>query len=101
MALRGKPDAALDRAAATRCAAALPKWGQAFLLRAMALGKADADADRGAREADRSELTVTDGKAIVHETTPGDEYELYMTSRRARDRDDARRAARGRSARRR
>src|SRR5580698_2526110 len=41
MALRGKPDASLDaRVFAVRNG--LPKWGQAFLLRAMAHAKADA-----------------------------------------------------------
>ena len=52
MALRGKPDAALDaRLFAIR--AALPKWGQAFLLRAMAHAKADPAQIERARAADR------------------------------------------------
>lgn len=79
MALRGKPDAALTaRLYAMR--GALPKWGQAFLLRAMALGKADAAELADLEKLIVSELTVADGKAMMHETTPGYEYELYMTS---------------------
>ncbi len=76
MALRGKPDNALNaRLFAVRTA--LPKWGQAFLLRAMALAKADHE-----QLADLEKLVVSgiDGKGIVHESIPGYDYELYMTS---------------------
>lgn len=79
LALRGKPDATLTaRLYALRVA--LPRWGQAFLLRAMALGKADPAEIAELEKLITSEITVTDGKATLHETTPGYEYELYMTS---------------------
>jgi len=79
MALRGKPDPALAaRLYAIR--SALPRWGQAFLLRAMALARADAAEQAELEHLITSELTVSDGKAMMHEATPGYEYELYMTS---------------------
>jgi uncharacterized protein YfaS (alpha-2-macroglobulin family) len=79
MALRGKPDPALAaRLYALR--GALPRWGQAFLLRAMALGKADAAELTELEHLVISELTVADGKAMVHEATPGHDHERYMTS---------------------
>jgi uncharacterized protein YfaS (alpha-2-macroglobulin family) len=79
MALRGKPDPTLvARLYAFRTA--LPKWGQAFLLRALALGKAEPTQIAELARLITSELTVTDGKAVMRETIPGNEYELYMTS---------------------
>ncbi|HEX4418274.1 MAG TPA: MG2 domain-containing protein, partial [Kofleriaceae bacterium] len=79
MALRGVPDAALAaRLYAVR--SALPRWGQAFLLRALAAGKADPGQRAELEQLIVSELVVKDGAATVHETLPGYEYELYMTS---------------------
>src|SRR2546421_3134754 len=79
MALRGKPDAAVD-ARLFAVKNGLPKWGQAFLLRALYLGKADAKQVQEMEQLIVSEITVKDGKAIVKETFPGEEYELTMTS---------------------
>ncbi len=79
MALRGKPDAALD-ARLFELRAGLPKWGQAFLLRALALAKADPKQVAEVEKLIASNIQVNDGKALVHETFAGDEYELYMTS---------------------
>ncbi|HEX3476065.1 MAG TPA: MG2 domain-containing protein, partial [Kofleriaceae bacterium] len=79
MALRGKPDPALAaRLYALR--AALPRWGQAFLLRAMALARADAGELAELEKLIVSELTVAGGKATMRETLPGYDYELYMAS---------------------
>src|SRR5262249_31123762 len=79
MALRGKPDAAINaRLFAIR--SGLPKWGQAFLLRALALAKADPKQVAEVEQLIASNIKVSDGKATVHETFAGDEYELYMTS---------------------
>lgn len=79
MALRGKPDASLDaRLFAMR--AGLPKWGQAFLLRALFLAKADAAQVAELQQLIESNLVIAEGRATVKETFPGEEYELYMTS---------------------
>jgi len=82
MALRGKPDGALTaRLYAMR--SALPRWGQAFLLRALAASAKTMDEAAQVAELERlivSELSVADGKAVMHETgTPG-EHEHYMNS---------------------
>ncbi|MGE5182974.1 MAG: hypothetical protein ACM31C_12965, partial [Acidobacteriota bacterium] len=60
--------------------AGLPKWGQAFLLRALFLGKADPKQVAEVEQLIASGIKVEDGKASVKETFAGDEYELYMTS---------------------
>lgn len=79
MALRGQPDAALNaRLYALRTG--LPKWGQAFLLRALYLGKADKTQVAEMEKVIASNITVKDGKALVRESFPGEEYEMYMTS---------------------
>jgi uncharacterized protein YfaS (alpha-2-macroglobulin family) len=79
MALRGKPDAALNaRLYAIRTG--LPKWGQAFLLRALFLGKADKAQIDEMQKVIASNIVVKDGKAIVRESFAGEEYEMYMTS---------------------
>ncbi|MBA3462920.1 MAG: hypothetical protein H0T46_23390 [Deltaproteobacteria bacterium] len=79
MALRNKPDASLNaRLYAVR--AGLPKWGQAFLLRALHLAKADPAQIRELQNLIEASLVITDGRARVKETFPGEEYELYMTS---------------------
>lgn len=79
MALRGKPDAGLNaRLFALRTG--LPKWGQAFLLRAMHLAKADPSQVAELEQLIASNITVKDGKAIVRESFPGEQYEMYMTS---------------------
>jgi len=79
MALRGKADPALNaRLFAVRNG--LPKWGQAFLLRALFAAKADASQIEDMKKLIASEIKISDGKAIVKESIPGEEYELYMTS---------------------
>ena len=79
MALRGKPDAGLDaRLYALR--ASLPRWGQAFLVRAMFLAKADATQLAELEKLIAGNVIVRDGKALVRETMTGEEYEMYMTS---------------------
>ncbi len=79
MALRGKPDASLNaRLYAIRTG--LPKWGQAFLLRALYLGKADKAQIDEMQKVIASNITIKDGKAIVRESFAGEEYEMYMTS---------------------
>ncbi|MGE0400680.1 MAG: alpha-2-macroglobulin [Kofleriaceae bacterium] len=79
MAMRGKPDASLNaRLYAIRTG--LPKWGQAFLLRALHLGKADKAQVDEMEKVIASNITVKDGKAIVRESFAGEEYEMYMTS---------------------
>ena len=79
MAMRGSPDSGLDaRLYAMR--AGLPRWGQAFLLRAMAHAKAD-PAQIAALEGElAAAIAVKDGRALVHETAGADELELYMDS---------------------
>ncbi|HET9623236.1 MAG TPA: MG2 domain-containing protein [Kofleriaceae bacterium] len=79
MALRHKPDAALV-ARLYGIRTALPRWGQAFLLRAMALGKSDPAQIKELEQVIVSELQLADGKATAHETITGYDYELYMTS---------------------
>ncbi|MDX2093332.1 MAG: MG2 domain-containing protein [Kofleriaceae bacterium] len=79
MALRGKPDAGLNaRLYAVR--AGLPKWGQAFLLRAMHLAKADRAQLVELEQLLTANLVVKDGKALVREGLAQDQYEMYMTS---------------------
>ena len=79
MAMRGKPDAGLNaRLFALRTG--LPKWGQAFLLRALHLAKADPAQVAELEKLIVANLVVTDGKATVKENIPGEEYEMYMTS---------------------
>jgi uncharacterized protein YfaS (alpha-2-macroglobulin family) len=79
MALRGKADPALNaRLFAVRNG--LPKWGQAFLLRALYLGKADAKQVQEMEAVITANIAIKDGKALVKESFPGEEYELYMTS---------------------
>ncbi|MEO7096998.1 MAG: hypothetical protein ABI175_27310, partial [Polyangiales bacterium] len=79
MAMRGKPDASLNaRLFAIR--SGLPKWGQAFLLRALYLAKGDRAKVVELQKLIESNLVVGDGRAVVKETFPGEEYEMYMTS---------------------
>ena len=79
MAMRGKPNAALNaRLYAVR--AGLPKWGQAFLLRALHLAKADATQVAELERLIVDNLVVKDGAAMVRESFAGHEYEMYMTS---------------------
>lgn len=79
MALRGKADASLNaRLFAIR--SGLPKWGQAFLLRAMKLAKADAAEIADLQKSLTSSINVVDGKALVREGMSGNEYAAYMNS---------------------
>jgi len=79
LALRGTPDASLDaRVFAVRNG--LPKWGQAFLLRALARAKADPPQIAELEQLLASNVEVKDGRALVHETTSGDEFEMMMGS---------------------
>jgi alpha-2-macroglobulin len=78
MALRGKADAGLNaRLYAVR--AGLPKWGQAFLLRAMKLAKADAAEVAELQKLIASAIKVEDGRAMVTERA-GFDHEMYMSS---------------------
>lgn len=79
MALRGKPDAALNaRLYAIR--SGLPRWGQAFLLRALALAKAPADQRYEVEKLLAAGVTVTGNTAVVRESMSPHEYDHYMTS---------------------
>jgi len=80
MALRGKPDASLDaRLYALR--GGLPKWGQAFLLRAMAKAKADPKQIAELEKLIEKGIVLDDGKALVHETGGDPSYQYhYMNS---------------------
>lgn len=79
MAMRGKPDVALNaRLFAIR--AGLPRWGQAFLLRALYLAKGDQAQTKELQAQIEANLVVADGRAVVKETFAGEEYEMYMTS---------------------
>ena len=79
MAMRGKPDASLNaRLFAIRTG--LPKWGEAFLLRALFLAKADRAQVVEMQKLVESSLVLSDGRAVVKETFAGEEYEMYMTS---------------------
>ena len=79
MALRGKPDAALNaRLYAIRTG--LPKWGQAFLLRALKLAKADTVHVFELEKLVSQGVTVTGNAAVVRESMSRDQYAHYMTS---------------------
>ncbi|MBA3503204.1 MAG: hypothetical protein H0T65_22780, partial [Deltaproteobacteria bacterium] len=79
MALRGKPDAALNaRLYAIR--SGLPKWGQAFLLRALKLSKANADQVSEMEKLLAASVVVKDMKAMVRESMDRHQYDHYMTS---------------------
>jgi len=79
MALRGKADPSLNaRLYAVRTG--LPRWGQAFLLRALHRAKADPTQVAELQKLIEANLVVKDGKAMVRETFAGHEYEMYMTS---------------------
>ncbi|MBA2540490.1 MAG: hypothetical protein H0V17_12690 [Deltaproteobacteria bacterium] len=78
MALRGKPDASLNtRLYAVR--SGLPKWGQAFLLRAMKKSKADAAQLAELQKLVEAGITVDGTRAIVKEAAGKDHYH-YMHS---------------------
>ncbi len=79
MAMRGKADAGLNaRLYATR--ASLPKWGQAFLLRALALAKADHGQQVELEKLLLLNLTQQGGLATVHETSSREELDMYWGS---------------------
>jgi len=79
MAMRGRPDFALNaRLFAMR--AGLPKWGQAFLLRALFLAKGDQAQTKELQKLIEASLVVDNGRATVKESFAGEEYEMYMTS---------------------
>ena len=78
MALRGKPDAGIT-ARLYDLRTGLPKWGQAFLLRAMKLAKADPKQLAELQRVVESGVVVANGTALVHETGGGDDYH-YMNS---------------------
>ncbi|HEV7558984.1 MAG TPA: hypothetical protein VGO00_26105, partial [Kofleriaceae bacterium] len=75
MAWRGKPDPSLNaRLYALR--AGLPRWGQAFLLRAMAAAKADPQQIAELEKLVTSGVAVTGGQALVHDSAD----ELYWNT---------------------
>ncbi|HEY5939109.1 MAG TPA: alpha-2-macroglobulin family protein, partial [Kofleriaceae bacterium] len=78
MALRNQPDKALN-ARLYSARAGLPKWGQAFLLRAMKLAKADGKQIAELKKLVESGVTVENGKGFVKEGTGTDQYH-YMNS---------------------
>jgi hypothetical protein len=79
MALRGKPDASLNaRLYAVRTG--LPKWGQAFLMRAMKLAKADAAQIYELEKLVSQGVTIDGNTAVVRESMSRDQYAHYMTS---------------------
>jgi uncharacterized protein YfaS (alpha-2-macroglobulin family) len=80
MALRGKADSALDaRLYAIRTG--LPKWGQAFLLRALKLAKAPAEQVYELEKLVSAGVTVTASTAMVKETSSSSyEHDHYMNS---------------------
>ncbi len=79
MALRGKPDAPLvARLYAIR--AGMPTWGQAFLLRALAVGKGDAKQIAELEQQIVGAAVVKDGRAMIHESSGPDVREHYMDS---------------------
>ena len=78
MALRGSPDASLNaRLYAVR--SGLPKWGQAFLLRALHKAKADPAQLAELEKLVEAGITVDGTKALVHERSKEDQYH-YMSS---------------------
>ena len=78
MAMRGKPDASLNaRLYAVR--SGLPKWGQAFLLRAMHRAKADPAQLAEMKKLVEAGITVDGNKALVRETGKENQYH-YMNS---------------------
>ena len=73
----GKPDAGLNsRLYGLR--AGLPRWGQAFLLRALVAAKADAKVIADVRAELTAAAVVSGDRAIVHEA--GGEHSYYMNS---------------------
>lgn len=79
MALRGQPDAAM-MAQLYALRGGLPRWGQAFLLRAMKHGKAPAAQVAELEQLMVSELAVADGRALMHDGARDFGDELYMSS---------------------
>ncbi len=78
MALRGKPDPTIN-ARLYNLRAGLPRWGQAFLLRAMKLAKADPKQVAELQQLVEGNIVVTGDTALVHETAGSDSYH-YMNS---------------------
>ena len=78
MALRGKPDAGIN-ARLYNLRTGLPKWGQAFLLRAMKLAKSDPKQLAELQQLVERGVVLAGGKALVHETSGADNYH-YMNS---------------------
>ena len=79
MAMRGKADSGLNaRLYAMR--ATLPKWGQAFLLRALALAKADKAQIADLEKVLLLNLTQQGALATVHETSTREELDMYWGS---------------------
>ena len=79
MALRGKPDVAL-MARLYGVRAGMPKWGQAFLLRAMAKAKSDPAMVAALEKLLVADLVVTGDRAVVKEGLNKEQYVDYMDS---------------------
>ncbi|CAN5815994.1 hypothetical protein BH11MYX2_BH11MYX2_03280 [soil metagenome] len=79
MALRGQPDVSLN-ARLYSVRTGLPRWGQAFLLRALYLSKADPSQVAEMEKTVAANVHVENGAGSVHEKFAGEEYEMYMTS---------------------
>lgn len=79
MALRGKPDVAL-MARLYGVRAGMPKWGQAFLLRAMVKAKSDPTMVAALETLLVADLVVTGDRAVVKEGLNKEQYVDYMDS---------------------
>ncbi len=79
MALRKQPDAALN-ARLYQVRAGLPKWGQAFLLRAMILAKADAKQIAALKQALETTIVMTGDRGFVTEGMTREQYADHMSS---------------------
>lgn len=79
MAMRGKPDHALNmRLYAIRTG--LPKWGQAFLLRALGAARADRRVVDEMVKQVEGNVDVTGARGLVHEVATKEEYAHVMNS---------------------
>ena len=78
MALRGQPDRAIE-ARLFGLRAGLPRWGQAFLLRAMKLSKGAPKQLAELKQLVEAGITLEQGKAFVTERAGSDQYH-YMNS---------------------
>jgi uncharacterized protein YfaS (alpha-2-macroglobulin family) len=79
MALRKQPDAALN-ARLYQMRAGLPKWGQAFLLRALILAKGDAKQIAALKQDLEKSIAMTGDRGFVNEGMTAEQYADHMSS---------------------